>query len=984
MILPCGCCEGTEVLTPVSTANRWPGELPAGIPAGQVPSRLTYRVGTHATFLETMLARLSSADLPELAGLKTRELWDPGVALLDAWAVVGDVLTFYQERIVSEGYLRTATERRSVLELSRLVGYTLKPGVSASVYLAYTLEKGAAPVEIPPGTRASSVPEPGEQLETFETADALEAKVAWNELRPRLTEPQTASSVVEKGLFVSGAVTSLKANDPILVRRYGTFELRRVREVAVDHENKLTTILLHRLPSDDASTSDPDAAPEDDEEGPEDPEEGPEDDEEGPESTPEWGGFAGVVKSLTLPPSLQPPNAQQLERDVTKALAKKADARPKLLASLEPRLQGSFYATLRNLPAEADVSIEAHALRVSAAPFGHNAPLRLTAVSGGVPVFHEWKLNDPWNETSGVIIGVAPASMTAVDYHTPNSLYLDNDYDLQQGTWIAIEKSGAAPIIVEPGRATLVRRSLAAYGLSGKTVQIKLPDHLRWVLSDDDFTPVRSTRIYAGSERLTLGDVPITEPVKGATIELADVYEDLDPGRWLIVTGERSDILDANGDPVKGVRAAELVMLAAVEQKTRLGSWSKSYNGPRPVEGDTIHTFITLAEPLAYEYERSSVRIFGNVVRATHGETRKEVLGSGKAATRLQQFALKQPPLTYVSAPTASGVETTLEIRVNQVAWHEVDSLAALGPNDRSYVTRADDDANTTVVFGDGAHGARLPTGVENVKATYRTGIGERGNVKAGQISLPTDKPLGVKEVINPIRASGGANKEDRDDARKNIPLPLHALDRLVSVQDYESFARTYAGVGKASAARLSDGSTQLVHVTIAGAGDAPVEPTSDLFRNLGLSLRRFGDPNLPIRLGLRRRLALVLSAKVKVAADFAWEHVEPQVRAALLERFGFKHVELGQDLHLADAIAVIQAVPGVDYVDVDVFDTLSEQQLIKGFDAAPDEPGLVLRLLDRITVWGARRTSGGITPAEIAYIASDVPETLILQELKS
>ena len=45
------------------------------------------------------------------------------IALLDAWATVGDVLTFYQERIANEGYLRTATERRSVLELARLVGY---------------------------------------------------------------------------------------------------------------------------------------------------------------------------------------------------------------------------------------------------------------------------------------------------------------------------------------------------------------------------------------------------------------------------------------------------------------------------------------------------------------------------------------------------------------------------------------------------------------------------------------------------------------------------------------------------------------------------------------------------------------------------------------------------------------------------------------------------------------------------------------------
>ena len=97
----CGCCEGLKPVTPVATANR------PGLDA------LAYRVGTHATFLETMKSRLSAADYSALGGLTTRAADDPGVALLDAWATVAEVLTFYQERIANEGYLRTATERRS-------------------------------------------------------------------------------------------------------------------------------------------------------------------------------------------------------------------------------------------------------------------------------------------------------------------------------------------------------------------------------------------------------------------------------------------------------------------------------------------------------------------------------------------------------------------------------------------------------------------------------------------------------------------------------------------------------------------------------------------------------------------------------------------------------------------------------------------------------------------------------------------------------
>jgi predicted phage baseplate assembly protein len=206
--------------------------------------------------------------------------------------------------------------------------------------------------------------------------------------------------------------------------------------------------------------------------------------------------------------------------------------------------------------------------------------------------------------------------------------------------------------------------------------------------------------------------------------------------------------------------------------------------------------------------------------------------------------------------------------------WHETASLAWLGQKDGGYVSRTDDDGLTTVTFGNGEHGARLPTGVQNVRAVYRSGTGAPGNVRAGQISLLTTRPLGVKEVINPLRASGGADREDRDLARENAPLAVMSLDRLVSVQDYADFARTFAGIAKAIATRASDGERELVFLTLAGAGDAPIDKTSDLYRNLLLALRQLGDPDLPLRVEARELRALVLSAGVALRPDFSWEPV--------------------------------------------------------------------------------------------------------------
>ena len=167
-----------------------------------------------------------------LKRLTTREPGDPSIALLDAWAMLADVLTFYQERIANEGYLTTATERRSVLELAKLIGYRPRPGVSASVFLAFTVTPGFNGT-VPVGTRAQSIPGTGETAQYFETSVDLPARDVWNSLEPRLTRPQVISPPPDPDLqidnhlgtnadivdsvFVQGVSTNLKAGDALLL-----------------------------------------------------------------------------------------------------------------------------------------------------------------------------------------------------------------------------------------------------------------------------------------------------------------------------------------------------------------------------------------------------------------------------------------------------------------------------------------------------------------------------------------------------------------------------------------------------------------------------------------------------------------------------------------------------------------------------------------------------------------------------------------------
>ena len=190
---------------------------------------------------------------------------------------------------------------------------------------------------------------------------------------------------------------------------------------------------------------------------------------------------------------------------------------------------------------------------------------------------------------------------------------------------------------------------------------------------------------------------------------------------------------------------------------------------------------------------------------------------------------------------------------VNDVEWHEADSLVGAGPERSRFITRTEDDGRPLAVFGDGVRGARLPTGVENVKAVYRNGIGKGGNVKAGQISLLMSRPLGVKDGDQSVAALRRRRPRDaRPGAEERAAR--RAGPRSAGLDgDYADFARTFAGIGKASGARSPEAASRSSILTIAGADDIPIAESSDLYRNLLTALRQFGDPYLGIRVDAAR-----------------------------------------------------------------------------------------------------------------------------------
>ncbi|RJO70856.1 putative baseplate assembly protein [Nocardia panacis] len=979
----CGCCAGVRPRTPVEVFNR------PGLPA------LTYRVGAYGSFRETMQARLASRDA--LARLTTRDPDDPGIALLDAFAVLGDVLTFYQERIANEGYLRTATETYSLTELGNLVGYTPRPALGASTFLAYTLDPGAATL-IPIGSGARSVAKQNELPQTFETMDELPARADWNTLAPARTAPVRITYYEPSHLpttdpgdvrtkptvLVAGTAAGLKTGDRLLFLFGGQVTntaVRLVQRADPDFPADRTIVTLI-APDDALAAAIADLSTKVDTARATAPKAQSAQDADTTYLQPlqtalhkpgntdlplyllerlaETGELAAAHESCAVVEWYTGP-----VHDAVVAGQKVADllrARDRTRAPEIGRLMGAAHDLLcppcgggessarrsRTDPADCDdgaalaaldtvlpalrrdPSIPPRKARDIAAPVAEqfransdvHPKLLIAADPRLAPNLHRAWANQQLTAPpplSGLQVLRTKAAVVAAPSSTApvGEVWLDAVYDqILPGTWMIATVQDSAGALHTAGflidavrqdkRPIVVTTSKAALPTSVPATVLTVAGTDPWGAGNS--APAVGSAIWAQGENLTpLGD-PIIEDIKGREIELAQVYSGLQPGRLLIVAGERTDV-----PHTAGVKAAEVTMLAGIRQRV-------DPNKP----GAALQTFLELSGDLAYTYKRETVTVYGNVVEADQGESRQEVLGAGDATAAGQSFPIRQiaaaTPLTALPADNPAGYDPALAVAVSGVRWHPTESLIVNGPTDHVYATDIAADHTVRVRFGDGTHGARPQTGVDNVTAKFRVGAGSSGDVDADQIKQLAARPLGVNAVTNPVPATGGTDGDGPADMRATMPLRMLALDRLVSVRDYEDFTRARAGFAKASARKLFDGEREVVHVTVATIGDAPVNASAELLVKLAESLRDFGDLGVPVRIAVRESVLLILRAGLAVLPDYSWDLVEPAVRAALLDEFSFARAELGSPAYLSRAIAVIQGVPGVDYVEVEVF----------------------------------------------------------------
>jgi len=563
------------------------------------------------------------------------------------------------------------------------------------------------------------------------------------------------------------------------------------------------------------------------------------------------------------------------------------------------------------------------ALRRRAAVYGHNAPNWNTMPADFQSAYHGRfdtgpillhasvpSILDNWPQFFATPGATETGATPAVD--------LDAVYsEMPTGSFVVLAKgsfnypSEPAPpgTSVELYTVTAVSEvSREEFALSGKVTRLGLSGANYALFASE----VRGTAVFGQSELLTLTETPVTTDVAGDRVPVAIDPDGLEPGRHLLVRGRR---MRDGGAAVYAVTLVEAQPAGA----------GRSVLQVRP----------ELPEPLS----RDSVVVHANVALASHGETVSQILGSGNAAAAFQRFELKQLPLTYRAAASELGAAAELTVRVDDVAWQPRDTLFGAAPRDRLYNVIGDEQGRQFVQFGDGLRGARPSSGQNNVRATYRKGLGVAGNLAAESLTQLTQRPLGVKGVSNPLPAEGGTNPEAPEEARQTMPLRTRTLGRAVSLLDYEDFARAFAGVAKARAAVLRLPAGPVIAITIAGPGGVDISPANPVWIHLAEALVDNGDPHVAVRLLAHQARTFRLGLKIRPDPDYESRQVLAAVEAALRARFSFEERALGQPVQQSEIFAVAQAVPGVIAVDLDALYKVAQPP-------AQTSPSLEVRLL--------------------------------------
>jgi len=796
-------------------------EVPQLTPAAGLPP-ISRRAGDFAAFRQALLRPLPGE---QAIGSWRPAPGDLGLQVLEWWAYLADVLTFYNAQYASESYLPTARQPSSVANLAALLGYVPAPGIAATGNLAAMAAPGAAgPLVIPAGMQLSSTASAGVPSQTFEVDEKATltgpsaipvAVAADDELR------LYPDSGVPRSVLIAGRLSGVRPGDRL--------------------------VLVHSQPSGQPDT-----------------------------------GYWWAVTVASLAPEPDPATGVINTRAgfAPGGLGPTAPPGPDRPAPPRPPSDSTRYRLLR--PAAAASIFNPAALGV---PERQEPPIVFDPKSSAVQRVH----------LSAAVRGISPGDLVLFDCGAgiPSALAVVTGSD--EVLWaVPYPEPGTSGGTAEAGTDAARRIPRPPDIVIAHTV-------LGLQLGTDDSSALLTAAglgQHGTADATTTGEIAAIASI-AVRYGLRDVGTIIgtpaaDLRRWPAhVTAAAPPPADGRPAYLQDATGAGVLVTTSADAGQPAGRLTLTPAGAAAPPGP-------LAVPL---------RLLPHLIPVSRGTTvTGEVLGSGNAALARQSFTLAKSPLTYL--PGAGGQPaSTLIVSVDQIEWQEVPGFYGQGPGARVYVvTRSPDQAVTTVAFGDGVNGARLPSGTGNVVASYRYGSAA-ASPPAGQLTTIRQPQLNLASIQNPVAVTGGMDPQGPADVRAAAPASAAMLGRAVSATDYQQMAAAAAGVSRAAAFWMFDRVQQRTLVTVCIGDDAAAVTAAKA------ALAGAEDPNRPVQVIGATPVGLTLSCVLEVAAGrprtAAIRAAKAAVSASAGGLFSPALMGIGQRLYRS-AIDAALMVPGV------------------------------------------------------------------------
>lgn len=374
----------------------------------------------------------------------------------------------------------------------------------------------------------------------------------------------------------------------------------------------------------------------------------------------------------------------------------------------------------------------------------------------------------------------------------------------------------------------------------------------------------------------------------------------------------------------------------------------------------------------------------GNMVLADHGLTTSETMAPPSSAVDDANFRLPLPqgPLTMQAEPAqvnydpitlrlvtprtdltgpASAAKPAVALSITfpteSELWVPVDDLLESSSFDHNFVAEVDNNDQGLLRFGDDEYG-RSVSGALAFNAVYRIGNGSKGNVGAEALAHLAINPVVnvVTKVRNPLAAAGGVDPETIEEVRQWAPQAFRVERfRAVTEADYVSVAKKLPQVQSAVASFRWTGSwyTVFVGVQPSSTSDLVLKPngvmllTDSLRQTVLQFLTSYRLAGYDLEIRPPQFLPLEIDISVCTAPGYFRGDVEQGVLMALSSQIlpdgtrGFFYPgnwAFGQSLYLSQLYATVEAVQGVDSLEVTVFRQFGQPdngELAKGVIAA-------------------------------------------------